>query len=83
MSQIEGRPIAIGPGDAKSSRYKIVGALVKRKSDDGYRIMPVDAELEISHERLRQLVQKADDNKARKSHDGPLTVRVTRGKLVT
>jgi hypothetical protein len=82
MSQIEGGPIAIGPDDAKSSRYKIVGALVKRKVDDGYRFVSVDAELEISHERLRRLVEKADGNKSRKSGDGPLTVRVTRGKLV-
>jgi hypothetical protein len=71
--------IGIGLDDAQSSVYPIINGKVLIKGDDGeYQSTPVRAELVIDHVALRRLLQKASDNRAKRSSDGPLTIRINR-----
>jgi hypothetical protein len=73
--------IGIGPDDAKASVYPIVNGKVLVKGDDGeYQSVAVRAELVIDHGALRRLLQKASDNRAKRSSDGPLTIRINKEK---
>jgi hypothetical protein len=73
----QGKPIDLGTRDVTVSVYALLNATIRVKGDDGeYHPVPVQAELEIHHGSLRQLVQKANTNMSKKSSDGAVTVRI-------
>jgi hypothetical protein len=70
--------ISISPRKHTGSQFQLANCTVKVKGDDGlYRDVPIKAILVIDHPGLWRLVQKAFDNKSKKSSDGPLTVHVS------
>ena len=67
--------IRVGTTDPRVLRYRLANAFTRVKGDDGqWKIVYVGAELEIDVVALQRLVEKAHDNKTRRSSDGPLTI---------
>ena len=72
--RIADRTLGIGPHDASESVCRLINCTIKFKNGDKWDQAVVGAQLVINHAALRLLVQKAHDNKSRKSSDGALTV---------
>ena len=66
----------IGPGDGQETTCEVRHVDVRVRVGDEYQRVPVKVELTLHHAVLRQLVQKASNNKSKQSTDGPLTVRI-------
>jgi hypothetical protein len=77
MKRQSAQSIGVGPNDGEATAFTIVNAQVRIKDGDGYKYVPVQAQLEINHVSLLTLVRKAAANKSKQSTDGALTVYVS------
>jgi hypothetical protein len=67
----------VGATESNTTSFQIIQGYVNVKDSDGkYQRVAIEADLDINLGLLRRLLQKAFDNRGKKSSDGPLLVRI-------